>query len=79
MIGVRAPTTGAAAAQMGGDEPIILEHRDGEIGGAQPQRLPDQGKGRGIQAVVKFYVTIAVQDQSVPGAQILAPPPVAAA
>jgi hypothetical protein len=70
VIGVRAPTAGAAAPQMGGHETIILENCDRQIRGTQPQRLADQGERRGVQAVVELYVAVTVQDQSMPGAQI---------
>src|ERR1700722_9495806 len=61
MIRVRAPTSGATTSQMGGEYTVILEDRDGQIRGAQPQRLADQGEGCRVQAVVELYMAIPVQ------------------
>ena len=53
-----------------GDETVILEDRHRMVGGAQPQRLADQGERRGVQAVVELDMAVAMQDQPMPRTQI---------
>jgi hypothetical protein len=70
VVGAGTPTTRTTAPQMRGDETVILKDRHRVVGGAQPQRLSDQGEWRGVQAVVELDMAVAMQDQSVPRAQI---------
>ncbi len=37
----RAPIAGPPRTSVAGDQPIVLENRDGHVGGPQPQGLPD--------------------------------------
>jgi len=51
-----APITAAVRAYVGGSEPVILEYRDGNVGGAHPQGLTHESERRGIQYVIQFDV-----------------------
>src|SRR5579862_120634 len=70
VIEVRTPLAGSMTAKVSGNEPIVLKDRHRHITRAQPQCLPNQGEGGGVEAQVELDVTVTVQNEAVPGTEL---------
>jgi len=66
----RAPGGGATCPHMSGGQIMILEDRDGGVGGAQPQALTHETERHGVQTLLELHVAVAMDTDLSPDTQV---------